>query len=368
MYRLMSLLLSLLVSMPAISAANVSVSIDKQNVVPGEQVNLEFIATTDQYFVDSPEFSVPYVADAMVKQEQTSVLSGFSYVDGKKYTSQRWSIQVYPNNEGVYLIPSIDVTLLTAGDGGNSVKTHHKTQPMAIMVNAPATMKGKSGYLVSPAVTVTDKWSPNVGQNEQFKKGDIIQRTVTIKADDTSTFMMPDFIPLIPNGISISISEPQLSSNYTRGEHYSTLTQKVSYSIDEPGHYSLGGEALFWWNPSQKVKQSWTAKHYSIDSGGFDYKQLTKWLIGLFGALTASVGGVICAKTNSKRTLRLKRLFFGQNATWINSCYSKASDKSFMLLIDASSDDQVLKDVLKEQFMREKPVGKWQRFKAYMTL
>lgn len=216
MKKLVSLLFFMLFSIQVFAAPQLLFSVDKNEVAPGEQVNLEFTAITEQYFVDSPEYSMPYIANAMVKQERPSVLPGYTYIDGKKYTSQRWSVQVYPNKAGVYLIPSMDVSVFTVGDDLQSVKTALKTKPVALMVKSPIPMKGKSGYLVSPKVSIEDSWSTNQA-SERYNKGDILQRTITIKAEDTSSFMMPDFVPSVPDGVSVSLMEPSIPPTMNEG-------------------------------------------------------------------------------------------------------------------------------------------------------
>ncbi len=142
MKKLVSIVLFMLFSIKAVAAPQLLFSIDKHEVAPGEQVNLELTALTEQYFVDSPKYSMPSIANAMVKQERPSVLPGYTYIDGKKYTSQRWSIQVYPNKVGVFLIPSMEVSLYTVGNDLQSVKTELKTKPVALMVKSPEEMKG----------------------------------------------------------------------------------------------------------------------------------------------------------------------------------------------------------------------------------
>ncbi|GEM81198.1 BatD family protein [Vibrio superstes] len=373
MKRLVTLFLLMLASLQAVAAPQLVFSVDKHNVAPGEQVNLEFLAATNQYFMDSPEFSAPYISNAMVKQEKTSVVSGFSYIDGEKVASQRWSIQVYPNKEGVYLIPSMTVTLSTVDDELQVVKTQLKTDPVAIMVKSPAALKGESGYLVSDKVSIEDDWGLDGAKLAQhFRKGDIVQRRITIKADNTSTFMMPDFAPSAPEGVSVSLMEPQVTSDYLRGNHTTTLVQTVSYSIDKPGQYSLGGEQLTWWNPQQKQAEEWTAKAVNLDAGGIDYHKLLWWVITITGGVFLLWMIRIALTKCWAFILSQKEMLFGAGPSWLNSCYSKADNKSSNTsatrLVEISRDQALVKDSLECQFKQNKEVSKWQRLKLYLSL
>lgn len=368
MKKLITLLLFLFASLQAIAAPQLSFSVDKHHVAPGEQVNLEFTALTQQYFVDSPNFSMPYIANAMVKRERTSVLSGYTYVDGKKYTSQRWSIQVYPNSKGVYLIPAMSVTLFTVGDDLQTVKTSIKTKPVAIMVKAPAGMEKRDGYLVSPKVGVEDSWNLDKAA-AHYKKGDIIQRKISITAEDTSGFMMPDFNPIVPEGVSVSMLEPSISSEYARGNHSATLTQTINYSIDKPGQFSLGQEELTWWNPQQQRAENWKADAIKIDAGGIDYSRLSKWLLGsITGLLCVWLLRLVWLRYQPSFT-RLEQMLTSDGASWLNACYQKISIKTRgARLADASQNKTGVEEALEREFNTTKRVNIWRRLRVYFSL
>ncbi|HHP0461233.1 TPA: BatD family protein [Vibrio harveyi] len=368
MKNLASFLFFMLFSMQVFAAPKLLFSIDKQEVAPGEQVNLEFTAITEQYFVDSPEYSMPYIANAMIKQERSSVLPGYTYIDGKKYTSQRWSIQVYPNKAGVYLIPSMDVSLFTVGDDLHSVKTALKTKPVALMVKSPIEMIGRSGYLVSPKVSVEDNWSNNQGA-KSYNKGDLLQRTITIKAENTSSFMMPDFVPSVPEGISASLMEPNISSNYERGQHSATLTQKISYSIDKPGQYRLGNESVSWWNPDTRKAENWKAESLNIDAGGMDYLKLGKWftayIVAMLGAWIMRLGWLKIRSSVSN----LKLMLSVDNSSWLNNCYAKINDKEKSpRLLENSSNRELVRYSMQREFFDNKRLGWWQRLKLFLSI
>ncbi|UJF17086.1 hypothetical protein L0B53_03950 [Vibrio sp. SS-MA-C1-2] len=61
--------------------------------------------------------------------------------------------------------------------------------------------------------------------------------------------LLPTLQADAPDGVSVLLSEPVLSEDYKRGEHFAEIIQVISYSIDRPGHYQLGGEKLTWWDP-----------------------------------------------------------------------------------------------------------------------
>ncbi|GEA52248.1 hypothetical protein VIN01S_30520 [Vibrio inusitatus NBRC 102082] len=372
MMRLISLLFFLLVSWQAGADPNIALLVKDEQIVPGQQVNLQFEATTKQYFMDGPQYSLPYVANAMVKQENKSTLSGYSFINDEKFTSQRWSIQVYPNKVGVYLIPSMTVTLTTANEDGNIVKTPLKTKPLALVVKAPSELKHESNYLVSSKVSVEDVWSStSETAKKEYERGDIIQRTVTIKAEYTSTFMMPDFVPLAPEGVTVSLLEPALSSHYSRGEHSTTLVQHISYSIDKPGQYALGSEQVKWWNPDNNQLNTWKASAKSIDAGGVDYQKVLRLgMVFLSFMICIYLARLYLIK--SKPTILIfSRLFSSHGAKWLNSCYSKASNKTNLrtpLLIDASNNEELVKYSLQSQFQKNERVGIWQRIRLYWSV
>ncbi|WP_220753109.1 BatD family protein [Shewanella sp. KT0246] len=266
----------------------VKLSVDNSKVAPGQQVNVNLLIATPSYFVDSAEFNLPVVDNALVVNESTYRASGSTMIDGKRYSSQRWSFQIYPNQPGVYSIPPMRVTAFVADDEGKPVAVTKKIQGVVLVAMQPSAMGNSKHYLVSNDVKISDDWSisnsdikfndyDSTNNKIQLGAGDIIERTLQIKASKTSRLTIPSTQFIVPEGVSLMLSEPELESHYNRGNSYATISQHISYSIDEPGQYNLGGETITWWDPVKKIKQQQLLVGKQIDAGGIPWQSI--WLI-----------------------------------------------------------------------------------------
>ncbi|UJF18069.1 BatD family protein [Vibrio sp. SS-MA-C1-2] len=297
-------LLCLIFSSTVFARNGLDLTVEQRDFAPNEQITLSFEAYTDSYFVDSPRVHMPMINHALVKQEDPQTHSGFKIIEGKKFTVQRWKTQIYPSQDGIYTLPEIPVTLTIAGKAGKSVKVALTTKPLALLVKTPKAMIGNKDFITSQRVNISDQWQEDskkvqksqstqghsnngnsnanvnldLGQkaglnqnrvllNKKYHQGELITRDITITADNTSILTLPDFTPKSQKGIAVILSEPVVSSHYHRGNHYASITQRITYSIEKSGRYHLGGETVSWWNPVIKEKHTWQAKKVELNAG-----------------------------------------------------------------------------------------------------
>ncbi|WP_068088626.1 BatD family protein [Polycladidibacter stylochi] len=259
-------------------------SIPNEQFAPGQQINIRIQVATPSFFMGGLDYRLPYIEGALVLQEESGAANGFSQENGKQYATQWLSYQIYARQQGILQLPEVVVTAHIANESGVPVAVKAQLPERFLIIQQPSEMGSRQGYLVSPEVSINDDWS-GWKADKRYQRGDLIERVITIKADDTSAVMIPDFIANVPDGVSLLRSEPQLSSNYYRGESYAQLQQSLVYSVEKPGRYDLGGERLVWWNPAQKERQEEQLVRHRVNAGGIDWFKVGFYVAGVFAVL-----------------------------------------------------------------------------------
>lgn len=325
----------------------------ESNIVPHQQVNLEFIFYTKDYFSDAPEFSLPTLDNALTIQESSSTSNGYTLIDGVKYTSQVLTVQIYPSKQGVYSIPNIDVTMFTGHEGKETARKYTIQSPVFV-AKTPEEFIGKSDFLATSNLDIEEVWSKKK-QDTPYKVGDIIKRTITVKADHNNRLTMPSFRFKQPEGVSLLISEPKLTQNKSRGEDYGQAVYVVTYSIDSPGQYTLGAEQWSWWNTTTHSVDSSTFESRKINAGGIPWKKITNIALYLGAALIIIlVLGYIIKRSNS--VLRqIPSLLSSNLGRSLNMLYNiidakQGTDKGLREAVSGKSEQHSADRLLESQF------------------
>jgi hypothetical protein len=250
-------------------------------VVTGQRVQLNVLIGVQTYFSEGTSISPPEVDHALVLQTEPAV-SGMREIDGIRYTSQLQVLDIYPDKAGIGVVPSFNVSFTRAGTVNGklvSQRESHNTAPMLILVQTPASMP-ESGFMVSPEVEVEDAWSLPEGENV-FKEGDILQRVITLSAQDMAPMNMPQISPRVPRGVKVIQAEPSLSSVNSRGVNKATIEQHFSYVIQSPGQYVLGGETISWWDPELAGPKDYSFEEKPVDAGGVAWSHVLGLIAGV---------------------------------------------------------------------------------------
>jgi hypothetical protein len=83
---------------------------------------------------------------------------------------------------------------------------------------------------------------------------------------------MPQFNPQVPKGISVTLAEPSLTSSNGRDGAKASMVQHITYVIEKPGQFNLGGETISWWNPQESSREDYQFDSKTIDAGGIPWQ------------------------------------------------------------------------------------------------
>jgi hypothetical protein len=278
--------------------------LEPAQAVPGQKMVLNLKIGVDTYFTRAAKFSLPEMEQALVLLNSQAINSGESR-HGKRYATQLWEIDIYPNRAGILMVPAITLGFSRAPDSesageDSAQRVEVVTEQLLGLVAMPAAMKGLSGFMVSSDVEIDDQWTPPQGK-QSLLRGDVIQRVITIEAKDMTAMNMPQINPQTPRGVSVTLAEPSLSSSNGRDGPSARMEQHISYAIEKPGRYKLGGEAISWWNPQQSQRVNYQFDSKPVDAGGVPWQLLGAALAGLVLLLLA---GLACRRYLRQRDLR----------------------------------------------------------------
>ncbi|MCK8043496.1 hypothetical protein MSG37_01230 [Shewanella sp. 1CM18E] len=220
------------------------------------------------------------MSSARLAKASDFAINGSKRVAGKTLASQIWDVELYPEQSGLIGVPNIVFAIhYVDADSGKSLSRTIVAEPMLVFAYLPESLKGTAAYIVSDNVQVEDNWSE---PKSEYQQGDIIKRTLIITADDTPASHIPPFHAKIVDGITLVVKEPQLENENNRGESRGQITQELTYIIDKPGDYVLGGEVISWWQLGGGLKQNRLEQRY-VAVIGFSIKNGYQILLLLLG-------------------------------------------------------------------------------------
>jgi hypothetical protein len=264
-------------------------SLDPAQASVGQKITVSVVIGVDSYFSGVTELALPDMDHALVLHEEPAI-NGSKSIDDRDYTTQTHRINVYPDREGILLVPSFGVTFTQAvldADDLRSDTVQLRTPPMLVIARVPASMHDTQGFIVSNAVEINDQWESE--DRAEFKVGDVLTRVVTIAAAEMSAMTMPQFNPHVPRGMSVTLAEPALSSTSGREELGATIVQRMSYAVEAPGHYELGGETLHWYDPSDALRHEYAFAVKAVNAGGLPWVKIVFVMFTLLAVCTVFV-------------------------------------------------------------------------------
>lgn len=291
-----------LVAAPALQGAEPKVTSDKDQrvfltvsqspegpVSPGQKVLIRYQFYTPTYYNDAIYFEPPLLDNALVMPPES--INGRQSFQQQMMTLQTIQMAVYPTQEGIIQFPDLEFSVPAVGQGGGTIpRARIRARAFVLLVRTPPSMDGLRGFVAAPDLSVNDTWEVPEGALE---KGDLLTRTLELKVRGVPAMVLPDFKVTAPRGISVLATEPSLNTSDGREGMVGTLTQRVTYAIERPGSYLLGGESLVWWKTEgDGARQTLVLEEKRADAGGLPLTLV----FGLAGTLVSLMLCLFCAR------------------------------------------------------------------------
>lgn len=227
--------------------ARVSVSPREGVVRQAYKVNISVHSST--WFTTPLQFSNLHIEDAFIIPF-TRTVSSINYINKKKYATLTFYYLVFPYKTGNLEVPEITMTTSIPPEGGYKGEARTiKTRPQKIKVNPIPNNKDGQIVMVAKSANISEKWSKSTSN---LKVGDVIERSITIKASGTLPSLISPMKIEEPKKVSIYSKAPQLQDKRNEDDVNGVRIETYSYLFEEEGEIILPAEEVVWWNPYNK--------------------------------------------------------------------------------------------------------------------
>ncbi|MCP4403325.1 MAG: protein BatD [bacterium] len=225
---------------------------------PGEQVyvgqRLEFQVTvmTDSWFSKAPQFPEFDVPNTITLKPNNATINSTTRIKGATYAVQSQPYFIYPQRAGQYTIPSLQVRLTVAGQGGkpaSEITLSSEEVTFTAQMPEEAAAAGLSTLIVTPRLTVEQQFDRDLAS---LKVGESLTRTISMSVEDSVAMLLPplQFDPI--EGVSVYPAQPQVTDESYRGNYTAKRIESVTYLLEKTGDYSLPEITVYWWNSNNE--------------------------------------------------------------------------------------------------------------------
>ena len=245
---------------PAASAADdivLRTAVEPAEAWVGQRVILQIDVLAEDGWAQISKFGDVDIAGAYLIRTESQGSRLQETIDGVAYTGQRYEVSIYPQRDGFIKVPaiSVEVTTKTWGADAQQSQQQRQTPVVTLEVKMPPGGEGERGLISTKRLSAEQQWAPTISE---FKVGDALTRTVTIKADDVSAMA---FAPLEHEGMSgvgIYPAEPTVSDRTDRGGLTGERVETVTYVFEHAGAIRIPDIMLSWWNVSKEKLETIT--------------------------------------------------------------------------------------------------------------
>lgn len=265
-----TLVLFLLVSQYAVGQASESISellsndeirirvwvVPGESLVPNQQIKLQIELKTMHRLAGGMKIGLFEIDDAiMMRREKFGLNSSFREA-AQAWTSQRWSIAVYPRRSGKFTVPPIPLKLSIEADG-KTVVGDTNTQAFTFDVE-PLDIETRSVLNGQQWVATTGlKNALSIeGELDNLKPGDAAILKLELTAPNIPAMMLPRLkLPDI-DAVAMYYKSPQLNDKSNRGVYQASSSQQITFVFEKPGTYKIDSQTLYWWNLSTETLET----------------------------------------------------------------------------------------------------------------
>lgn len=249
--RALCALLFILLSCPSASAVDVVLSkLEREEAWAGEGVPLIITLYSPGPFSGTASFDLPELPQT-VFVKVGSPLVGSEEVDGESYITQRHEFNIYTQQSGEIVIPAFSIRF-----SGKKTFTSDpepmegSTQEMRFQSMRPPGTESMGVVISVSEMKIEQAWQPEL--TTEIDAGDVIQRTITRTADDTTAMMFPAVVASAPNGVRIYAQQPIVEDKTERGDATAYRSDTIKYQFQQAGTFTLADMTFIWWDPKQE--------------------------------------------------------------------------------------------------------------------
>ncbi|MEZ9566075.1 BatD family protein [Vibrio artabrorum] len=249
-----------------------------------EQVILNIEVATPRWLTGGTRIGSIEIPNVIAKQRNQLATNYTERVNGTTWSRQRWEVTLYPMTSGEFVIPTIPVRIQVSAPGGSNVGGTLYTQPIKFEASLPSgLLSDESPWFSATDVDVEQEWQRS---NESLKVGDAVTRTVTIKAKDSLSVLLPDVLTNESTQQFQAYPQPnRLDDTQQRGDYRSSRVEETVYVIQQGGEFTLPEFSFQWWDSKNQ-----RLENVVIKSEVFEAKHTVQSFIKAYMSVFITVG------------------------------------------------------------------------------
>ena len=265
---------ALLVALAATLAAQaparpvVRASLDRAGKVTlGEPVSLVVEILVPTFFMSAPSLPSIDVPNAAATLEDASEHTTET-IDGAQWAGIRRRYRIVAQAAGTIRIPPVNVVVRYGMDGKETDPVTIPTPPLSFEAAVPPGAEDLEYFFAARDLHLTERFDRRPAA---LKVGDAFVRTLTIAADGVTAMELPPVAVTTPDGLRLHQDPPVLSKPASGDAPPvpASRVQKITYTTERPGHYTLPAIAVRYWNlADRKIRSaSLPAVTFDVESG-----------------------------------------------------------------------------------------------------
>lgn len=215
------------------------------DIVPGQQIKLTLEIATDRWFAGGTRIQIPEVPGLVIIQSDNFAANATEQRAGQSWVIQRWTLEVYPQREGNFLIPGV-VARVKINDSNNQVIEGEVTGPgLTFAATVPQALQRIEQWVAAPEFTVSQRFDREL---TGLIPGDALEREVIFEANEVMAMMLPTFDEQPISGLTAYPESPTLQNTSNRGTLVASRRTKITYIVEQAADYQLPAQDYFWWD------------------------------------------------------------------------------------------------------------------------
>lgn len=220
-----------------------------------EQVILNIEVATPRWLTGGTRIGSIEIPNVIAKQRNQLATNYTERVGGTTWSRQRWEVTLYPMTSGKFVIPMLPVRVQVSAPDGSNVGGTLYTQPIKFEASLPSgLLDNESPWFSATDVDIEQQWQRS---SKELKVGDAITRTVTIKAKDSLSVLLPNVLNNESTQQYQAYPQPnRLDDTQERGDYRSSRVEETVYVIQQGGESTLPDFSFQWWDSKNQRLES----------------------------------------------------------------------------------------------------------------
>jgi hypothetical protein len=234
------------------------------NIVVGQEVTLVIEISTRRWFAGGTRIRHPEVHNLVILQRDQFATNLSRQENGQTWVVQQWNLELYPQLQGAYPIPSIQLELAVNHASAGIVRGSLQTAAFEFSATVPTLLRETESWLATPLFEVNQSFDRELAQ---LQPGDAFTRTISLRATHVTAMMLPVPAQQSLPGLSAYAANPVLQDRSNRGQATAERIEKITYVVEQAGQYQLPAQEFYWWDTSGLQVQVAALAAVDIDAG-----------------------------------------------------------------------------------------------------